>query len=176
MPAHSPIRLIVFDCDGTLVDSQATIVDCAQAAFRAEGLVAPSADAIRRIVGLSLVEAVHRAAGGPDLAAEQRSPSTTRRLPGDRRGPTSTSRCSPVRASCSTLCSRAASCWAWPPARPCAGCATCSTITAWSVLRHVADSRPAPEQAAPGDAAGGDGGDRSCRPRPCWSATPPTTS
>ena len=34
-----PTRLIVFDCDGTLVDSQATIVTCAQAAFVAEGLL-----------------------------------------------------------------------------------------------------------------------------------------
>jgi phosphoglycolate phosphatase len=50
--------LIVFDCDGTLVDSQATIVACAQAAFRAEGLAAPPAEAVRRIVGLSLVEAM----------------------------------------------------------------------------------------------------------------------
>ena len=36
------MRLIVFDCDGTLVDSQAGIVTCAQAAFRAEGLAVSS--------------------------------------------------------------------------------------------------------------------------------------
>ena len=52
------MRLIVFDCDGTLVDSQATIVTCAQAAFTAEGLAPPPAQAIRRIVGLSLAEAM----------------------------------------------------------------------------------------------------------------------
>ena len=51
------MRLIVFDCDGTLVDSQAAIVACAQAAFTAEGLAPPPAEAVRRIVGLSLVEA-----------------------------------------------------------------------------------------------------------------------
>ena len=45
--AAKPIRLIVFDCDGTLVDSQATIVACAQAAFAAEGLRVPSAAAVR---------------------------------------------------------------------------------------------------------------------------------
>lgn len=52
------MRLIVFDCDGTLVDSQATIVACMQAGFIAEGMMPPPADAVRRIVGLSLVEAV----------------------------------------------------------------------------------------------------------------------
>ena len=72
MPAQSPIRLIVFDCDGTLVDSQATIVTCAQAAFRAEGLAPPSAEAIRRIVGLSLVEAVMELMAEPDPAAAPR--------------------------------------------------------------------------------------------------------
>jgi phosphoglycolate phosphatase len=54
----SNTRLVVFDLDGTLVDSQATIVRCAQAAFRAEGLAPPPAPAIRRIVGLSLVQAM----------------------------------------------------------------------------------------------------------------------
>ena len=52
------MRLIVFDCDGTLVDSQATIVTCARAAFAAEGLEPPEPQAVRRIVGLSLVEAM----------------------------------------------------------------------------------------------------------------------
>ena len=51
-------RLAVFDCDGTLVDSQANIVMAMDAAFRASGLVPPSHAATRRIVGLSLVEAM----------------------------------------------------------------------------------------------------------------------
>jgi phosphoglycolate phosphatase len=72
MASRLPIRLIVFDCDGTLVDSQATIVACAQAAFRAEGLRLPAADAIRRIVGLSLVEAVLQLMDEPDPAAAPR--------------------------------------------------------------------------------------------------------
>ena len=65
------MKLIVFDCDGTLVDSQATIVTCAQAAFAAAGLPVPSAEAIRRIVGLSLVEAMHELLpeAGPTTAA-----------------------------------------------------------------------------------------------------------
>ena len=64
----SAFRLVMFDCDGTLVDSQATIVACAQAAFRAEGLPAPADAAIRRIVGLSLVEAVLALMDEPDRA------------------------------------------------------------------------------------------------------------
>ena len=72
MAARNPVRLLVFDCDGTLVDSQATIVTCAQAAFRAEGLAPPSAEAIRRIVGLSLVEAVLELMAEPDPAAAPR--------------------------------------------------------------------------------------------------------
>ncbi len=51
-------QLIVFDCDGTLVDSQAVIVACAQDAFAAVGLVAPSVDRIRHIVGVSLEPAM----------------------------------------------------------------------------------------------------------------------
>lgn len=51
-------RLAVFDCDGTLVDSQANICRAMEAAFAGAGLVAPSRDAIRGIVGLSLVEAM----------------------------------------------------------------------------------------------------------------------
>jgi phosphoglycolate phosphatase len=66
------MKLIVFDCDGTLVDSQATIVACAQAAFQAEGLAPPRAEAIRRIVGLSLVEAVLQLMDEPDPAAAPR--------------------------------------------------------------------------------------------------------
>ncbi|MEZ5846270.1 MAG: HAD-IA family hydrolase [Geminicoccaceae bacterium] len=54
---QGPLKLIVFDCDGTLVDSQATIVHCAQEAFDRCGLSVPTADAVRRIVGLSLEEA-----------------------------------------------------------------------------------------------------------------------
>ncbi len=68
----SRYNLVIFDCDGTLVDSQRFIVDCMTAAFVAEGMTAPSSDAIRRIVGLTLVHAVDRLLGGGDLAlAEQ---------------------------------------------------------------------------------------------------------
>jgi len=52
------IRLAVFDCDGTLIDSQANICLAMEQAFARSGIVAPTRAAIRRIVGLSLVEAV----------------------------------------------------------------------------------------------------------------------
>ncbi len=51
-------RLALFDCDGTLVDSQANICRAMEEAFAAHRLDAPERAAIRRIVGLSLVEAI----------------------------------------------------------------------------------------------------------------------
>ncbi|MGP7795289.1 HAD-IA family hydrolase [Sphingomonas sp. CLY1604] len=51
-------RLAVFDCDGTLVDSQANICRAMEEAFLLADMPAPPRAAIRRIVGLSLVEAL----------------------------------------------------------------------------------------------------------------------
>ncbi|QMW22170.1 HAD hydrolase-like protein [Sandaracinobacteroides saxicola] len=51
-------RLAVFDCDGTLIDSQANIVAAMADAFVRNGLAAPDPHATRRVVGLSLVEAM----------------------------------------------------------------------------------------------------------------------
>lgn len=51
-------RLVVFDCDGTLVDSQANIVRAMDSAFLLHGLVPPDPHATRRVVGLSLVQAM----------------------------------------------------------------------------------------------------------------------
>ena len=50
--------LIVFDWDGTLMDSTATIVSAIQGACRDLGLVEPSDDAARHIIGLGLTEAI----------------------------------------------------------------------------------------------------------------------
>ncbi len=55
---HRPVRLAVFDCDGTLVDGQANIVRAMDAAFALSGLVPPPAAATRAIVGLSLPQAM----------------------------------------------------------------------------------------------------------------------
>lgn len=51
-------RLAVFDCDGTLVDSQHNIVAAMDAAWRAYGLEPVASAAVRRVVGLPLVEAI----------------------------------------------------------------------------------------------------------------------
>ncbi|MET3827655.1 MULTISPECIES: HAD-IA family hydrolase [Sphingomonas] len=56
----SPARLALFDCDGTLVDSQDNICRSVEEAFTGANLIAPDRGAIRRIVGLSLVEAMER--------------------------------------------------------------------------------------------------------------------
>ena len=56
--SDAPARLAVFDCDGTLVDSQANICVACETAFVGAGMVPPPRAAIRRIVGLSLVEAM----------------------------------------------------------------------------------------------------------------------
>ncbi|MEO5335962.1 MAG: HAD-IA family hydrolase [Magnetospirillum sp. WYHS-4] len=53
-------RLAVFDCDGTLVDSQASIVAAMHAAFLGEGRAAPEPHAVRRVVGLPLYDAIFR--------------------------------------------------------------------------------------------------------------------
>ncbi len=51
-------QLALFDCDGTLVDSQASICLAMEATFAAAGLIVPERPRIRRIVGLSLYEAM----------------------------------------------------------------------------------------------------------------------
>lgn len=51
-------RLALFDCDGTLVDGQHNICLAMEDCFARAGLPAPCRDATRRVVGLSLVEAM----------------------------------------------------------------------------------------------------------------------
>lgn len=64
------VKLIVFDCDGTLVDSQAAICRSMESAFAAAGLPAPDRSAVRRIVGLSLPQALLELA--PEAPVEKR--------------------------------------------------------------------------------------------------------
>jgi phosphoglycolate phosphatase len=55
-----PNRLAIFDCDGTLVDSQAAICLAMEECFVRAGLKAPARERTRRVVGLSLVEAMRQ--------------------------------------------------------------------------------------------------------------------
>jgi len=64
-----PVRLAVFDCDGTLVDGQADVCWAMERAFTRAGLPAPDNHAVRRIVGLSLPSSVRSLA--PDLSEDQ---------------------------------------------------------------------------------------------------------
>lgn len=52
------VKLAVFDCDGTLVDGQGGVCASMDAAFAAVGLAAPDHHQVRRIVGLSLPQAI----------------------------------------------------------------------------------------------------------------------
>lgn len=54
----TPLRLAVFDCDGTLVDSQHSIVASMYAACEAHGFEKPDTEAVRRVVGLPLEVAI----------------------------------------------------------------------------------------------------------------------
>ncbi len=51
-------RLAIFDCDGTLVDGQANVCMAMERCFGEAGLPLPSRDQSRRVVGLSMVEAM----------------------------------------------------------------------------------------------------------------------
>ena len=62
-------RLAIFDCDGTLVDSGATIFRALSTAFGQHALQLPPPEVSRRVIGLSLTEAM--AALLPDGSAEQ---------------------------------------------------------------------------------------------------------
>jgi phosphoglycolate phosphatase len=60
MPPTNSTPLIVFDCDGTLVDSQHGIIAAMESAFRAHNLDIPGARDVRRVVGLPLDAAIER--------------------------------------------------------------------------------------------------------------------
>ncbi|MGF1626663.1 MAG: HAD-IA family hydrolase [Alphaproteobacteria bacterium] len=63
------LRLALFDCDGTLIDSQHTIIASMAAAFAAVGLVAPPDEKVRRVVGLKLDLAIAELAVGLETDA-----------------------------------------------------------------------------------------------------------
>lgn len=64
-------RLAVFDCDGTLVDSQADVCQSMADAFAMADMPSPDTNAVRRLVGLSLPVAIRRLV--PDVTDEKAS-------------------------------------------------------------------------------------------------------
>ena len=52
------IKLAIFDCDGTLVDSGATIRAALEQAFEAHGVECPPLEVTRKVIGLSLMESM----------------------------------------------------------------------------------------------------------------------
>ena len=51
------LKLVIFDCDGTLVDSQHMILTAMTRAYAAHGIPVPEREKLLSIVGLSLIEA-----------------------------------------------------------------------------------------------------------------------
>jgi len=54
------MKLVIFDCDGTLVDSQHIIFEAMRTAFLSAGLAEPPRERVLGVVGLSLPHAVER--------------------------------------------------------------------------------------------------------------------
>lgn len=52
------MKLVIFDCDGTLADSQHMIVEAMNEAFRMASLPSPPREDVVRVIGLSLEQAV----------------------------------------------------------------------------------------------------------------------
>ena len=65
-----PRTLVLFDVDGTLIDSQSHILGAMEFAFKARGLLLPPASEILAIVGLSLSEAFAQLC--PETDAQER--------------------------------------------------------------------------------------------------------
>ena len=63
------MQLIIFDCDGTLVDSQHTIVGRMTAAFKGLGYAAPHSGEIRELIGFSLEVTIQRLLPDSNAAA-----------------------------------------------------------------------------------------------------------
>ena len=56
----APLRLALFDCDGTLVDSQQGIIAAMREAWRVHDLPEPDPQSVRGVIGLSLDAAMAR--------------------------------------------------------------------------------------------------------------------
>ena len=65
------LKLAVFDCDGTLVDSQFAINACMADAFTSVGYPKPDIADVRKVVGLPLVQAIEMIANDSAAPAEE---------------------------------------------------------------------------------------------------------
>ncbi len=65
-------RLVIFDCDGTIVDSQHMIVAAMELAFQEQGFAPPDRLAVLSVVGLSLPEAVLQLVPNHDMQTVHR--------------------------------------------------------------------------------------------------------
>jgi phosphoglycolate phosphatase len=66
------LKLIIFDWDGTLIDSAQRIIHCMQQAAHDLELPVPGDEAVRNIIGLGLPEVFDELFGGLDGVQEQR--------------------------------------------------------------------------------------------------------
>ena len=72
-PRARPYRLVVFDWDGTLMDSIGTIVECTLAAIRdVPEAPRPEPDRVREAIGLGLIQTMQRFFPHGDLALYER--------------------------------------------------------------------------------------------------------
>jgi phosphoglycolate phosphatase len=62
-------ELVVFDWDGTMVDSTRAITDSMREAAKDLGLPVPSVERARHVIGMGLLEAIHYAVPGIERAA-----------------------------------------------------------------------------------------------------------
>jgi phosphoglycolate phosphatase len=86
------MKLVLFDVDGTLMDSQHMICAAMDMAYRRQGLACPPPDAVRAIIGLSLTNAMEQLAAGADhpiegLVASYKEAFTTMRAAGTWKAP-----------------------------------------------------------------------------------------
>src|SRR3954453_15985228 len=83
-----PLKLVIFDCDGTLVDSQHMIVTAMTRAYEAHGIPLPERETLLSVIGLSLIEAFTKLGSGTtdfpveSLAAHYRDAFHAMRGPG----------------------------------------------------------------------------------------------
>lgn len=66
------MKLVMFDMDGTLIDTQALIAEHMARTFAGAGLEPPSIEQSRRVIGLSLANAIAKLLGSEDMDYAER--------------------------------------------------------------------------------------------------------